>query len=411
MPTQHVFIIGAVWVEPNSSAAGSRMLQIIHLFLAQNWKVSFGTIATKTQNSISLENLGVDEFQLSLNDSSFDVFIKDINPTIVVFDRFMTEEQFGWRVAENCPNALRILDTEDLHCLRKVRQEAYKKNIEFSINSLLQADITKREIASIYRSDLSLIISKAEIELLKNSFQIDEKLLFYLPFLIAKENIKKPQKTFSERIDFVTIGNFLHPPNVAATLTLKKEIWPLISTKLPSAKCHVYGAYPTQQVLQLTDKKQGFFVHGFAESANEVIASAKVLLAPIHFGAGLKGKLLDAMLNGTPSVTTTIGAEGMTSNNNWCGFIEDEAELFAEKAVLLYQDEKLWNTKQNEGFQRIEAEFLKSSFEHNFVSTITSLLQNLKMHRSTNFIGEMLQHHTLKSTKYLSKWIEEKNKN
>ena len=71
----------------------------------------------------------------------------------------MIEEQFGWRVAENCPNAVRILDTEDLHSLRKVRQEAVKKGVDFSINNLLKSEIAKREIAAVLRCDLSLIIS------------------------------------------------------------------------------------------------------------------------------------------------------------------------------------------------------------------------------------------------------------
>jgi hypothetical protein len=65
--------------------------------------------------------------EIALNSSSFDVFVKQLQPSIVLFDRFMIEEQFGWRVAENCPNAVRILDTEDLHCLRLARQKAYKE--------------------------------------------------------------------------------------------------------------------------------------------------------------------------------------------------------------------------------------------------------------------------------------------
>ena len=92
------------------------------------------------------------------------------------------EEQFGWRVAENCPDALRILDTEDLHCLRKTRHEAMKKQIAFTEERLMASEITKREIASIYRCDLSLIISRFEMKLLKETFKIQESLLCHLPF-------------------------------------------------------------------------------------------------------------------------------------------------------------------------------------------------------------------------------------
>ena len=155
---QHVFIIGSVWVEPNSSAAGSRMLQLIQSFLSQDWQVTFGTVSQKNPNSIDLTNYGVTEVSLALNASSFDEYMLNLNPTIVVFDRFIIEEQFGWRVAETCPNALRILDTEDLHCLRKTRHEAIKNEIEFSNDILLNSEISKREIAAIYRCGISLII-------------------------------------------------------------------------------------------------------------------------------------------------------------------------------------------------------------------------------------------------------------
>ena len=159
-----VFIIGSVWVEPKSSAAGSRMLQLIQTFLSQDWSVTFGSVSQKNPNSIDLTKIGVTEVALELNNTSFDEYIKELHPTIVVFDRFITEEQFGWRVAEICPDALRILDTEDLHCLRKTRQESIKKEIEFSNDLLLNSEVAKREIAAIYRCDISLIISTSLLE-------------------------------------------------------------------------------------------------------------------------------------------------------------------------------------------------------------------------------------------------------
>ena len=186
MTNQSVLIIGAIWVEPNSSAAGSRMMQLIEQFLKQNWKITFASSSQKSEKAIDLIPLGVNEVSIELNSSSFDDFIKQLQPTIVMFDRFMVEEQFGWRVAENCSNAIRILDTEDLHFLRRVRHQQYKKGENFTTDALLKSDEAKREIASILRSDMSLIISTFEMELLKSVFKIDENILFYLPFLLNK---------------------------------------------------------------------------------------------------------------------------------------------------------------------------------------------------------------------------------
>ncbi len=410
---KNILIIGAVWVEPHSSAAGSRMLQLINYFLKEKYHVTFATTTQKTSNAIDLTNLGVAEIIIELNATSFDTFITNLNPNIVVFDRFMIEEQFGWRVADHCPNALRILDTEDLHSLRKTRHESIKKATSFSINELLISDIAKREIAAILRCDLSLIISSFEMKLLEETFKIDASLLLHLPFMLKTITTKERNEwlAFEERQDFVTIGNFLHAPNVDAVIQLKKDIWPKIRKEIPKARLHIYGAYPTQQILQMHNENEGFLVKGFAVDANEIIGKAKVVLAPIRFGAGIKGKLTEAMLNGTPSVTTTIGAEGMHDNLAWNGFIENETENFVSKAIELYTDKMVWNNAQKNGVEIINQMYNKEQLERKLFLKLEELKHNFKEHRIQNFLGALLQHQTLRSTKYMSKWIEEKNKN
>jgi O-antigen biosynthesis protein len=109
-----LLIIGFVWPEPKSSAAGSRMMQLIHLFLAEAYDITFASTCSKTDNAFNLETLGITQAEIALNNSSFDTFITELKPDVVLFDRFIIEEQFGWRVAENCPEALRILDTDHL---------------------------------------------------------------------------------------------------------------------------------------------------------------------------------------------------------------------------------------------------------------------------------------------------------
>lgn len=406
-----ILIIGTVWVEPNSSAAGSRMLQLIKLFLKQKAKITFASTAQKNDNAFDLNSLGISTNSIELNSSSFDVYLQKLQPNIVVFDRFMIEEQFGWRVAENCPNALRILDTEDLHFLRKTRHQQLKKGEKFTNEALLKADDTKREIASILRCDLSLIISTYEMELLTSVFKIDEKLLYYLPFLLDKidEHQIKKWKTFEEREHFVFIGNFFHKPNVDAVVTLKKEIWQHIRKQLPKVELHIYGAYANQQINQLHNKKEGFIIKGFAENAKEMVKNAKVVLAPLRFGAGIKGKLTEAMTCGTPSVTTSIGAEGMCGRFPWPGFVEDNFSDFALLAANLYKSKELWKNMQFTGIDIINQIYNKEKLEAPFINQIKEIQQNLEQHRTRNFLGSLIQHQTLQATKFMSKWIESKN--
>src|SRR3989344_1611079 len=256
--SQHILIIGTVWPEPNSSAAGSRILQLIHLFLSKNCRITFASASSDSEHAFDVQTLGIEKVKIELNNKSFDEFVSKLQPSIVIFDRFMIEEQFGWRVAENAPDALRILDTIDLHCLRQARQAA-----------------------------------------------------------------------------------------------LKEEIWSLIRKQLPSAELHIYGAYASQKVTELNNIKEGFLIKGRAEDAIEVVRKAKICLAPLRFGAGIKGKLVEAMQCGTPSVTTDIGAEAMHTNLPWNGFVVNTPEEIADAAVKLYTEENTWKQAQLNGFEII----------------------------------------------------------
>jgi len=410
---QHqLLIIGFVWPEPNSSAAGSRMMQLISCFQSAKYHITFASACAKTDHAFDIKSLGVDQVHIELNHSSFDDFVKELQPDIVLFDRFMTEEQFGWRVAEVCPKALRILDTEDLHCLRKGRERSFKDEQVFN-HSYLFNDVAKREIASIYRSDLSLIISEAEFEILTQVFKISPSILHYLPFLLEPITDEKIQRlpNFENREHFVTIGNFLHPPNYQSALYLKQYIWPLIRKQLPKAELHVYGAYVSEKVKQLHNKKQGFLIKGYAEDVSEMMQHAKVCLAPLQFGAGLKGKLIDAMQNGTPCAMSSIAAEGLFGSLQANGFIADEEVDFVNSAVALYTNEAVWNDTQRNGFNVINTRFQASDFETDLIQLISDIKSILDAHRQENFIGQMFQHHTVQSTKYMSKWIELKNEN
>lgn len=408
---QQLLIIGFVWPEPKSSGAGTRMLQLIELFLKQGWKIAFASAASDSEFMFDVTSLGVEKVSIAINDSAFDDMVRTLNPTIVLFDRFMVEEQFGWRVAEQCPNALRMLDTIDLHSLRIARQKATKEQAEFHLDDLY-SDTAKREIASILRCDISLLISEVEIELLQKHYKIDRSLLYYLPFLVdaIDDNTVQNWLPFEERKVFIFIGNFLHEPNWNAVQYIKESIWPLIRKELPDVSMQIYGAYPSQKVLQLHNAKERFLVLGRAGNAFEVVSKARVVLAPLRFGAGAKGKLIEAMQCGTPSVTTSIGAESMNGDLAWSGIIADNPEAIAKAAMTLYQDQNLWKQAQQNGKVIVNQRYEKSLFENDFLAHILSVQNRLKQHRNANFMGAILLHHTTASTKYMSRWIEAKNK-
>ncbi|WP_420399568.1 glycosyltransferase [Flagellimonas sp.] len=407
-----ILIIGHVWPEPSTTAAGKRMMQLINAFLEFGYDVTFGCVAARTEHSLDLEKMGVKQVALQLNHASFDDFIQDLQPNFVVFDRFMTEEQFGWRVAEFAPESVRILNTEDLHSLRKSREECFKKGEELKEGHWKNHPITLREVSSIYRSDLTLMISSFEMQLLTHEANVPESLLKYLPFMLnaPREEQLACWPNFDQRRDFVCVGNGKHPPNVEAIGTLKKTIWHIIRQRLPKAKLCIYGAYLPQQVLEMHNPKEGFVVKGWVEDLNAVLQSSRVLLAPIQFGAGIKGKLVDAMLNGTPSITTPIGAEGMHGDFPWAGAICTDWKSFAQSAIELYTDTSKWQDAQNQGLEILKNQFPKSKIQSSLKKDLEEVQEHLKQRRSDNLIGRILQQQGLAATKYMGKWIEEKNK-
>lgn len=405
-----LLVIALVWPEPASTAAGVRMMQLLQVFKNQGYKITIASAASKSEYSADMVALGYETAEIKMNDGSFDVFVKELNPDVVLFDRFLTEEQFGWRVAENCPQALRMLDTEDLHSLRHVREQCFKKEIPFTTEAWLADDKTKREIASIYRCDLSLIISSYEMELLTEVLKINKSLLLLLPFMVNEIGNDSAWKTFEQRQDFIFIGGGKHAPNIDAVKCLKSMIWPLVHKQLPQATMHIYGAYLPQQLLEMHNPKEKFLVHGRADNVDVVMQNAKVCLAPLRFGAGIKGKLLSAMQNGTPSVTTTLGAEGMHGILDWNGYIENDHSAFVAAAVRLYTKKEAWQTAKDQAKTLINTLYNKTSLENILANSIEQLQKHIATHRKENFIGSLLQHQTMSATKFMSKWIEEKNK-
>jgi len=405
-----VLAIGYVWPEPNSSAAGSHMMSLLRLFKRQGWSVEFATPAQETEHMIDLSEEGITSQSIQLNCDSFDQYIEELQPDIVMFDRFMMEEQFGWRVEKVCPNAFKLLDTEDLQFLRNARHEAVKKETELT-KAHLYSDLAKREIAAILRCDLSLIISSYEMELLQSEFNVDPKLLHHLPFMVDLNTLPESTKSFEERKHFMTIGNFRHAPNWDAVLQLQK-IWPKIRKQLPDTELHIYGSYPPPKATALHNPKTGFHIKGWAKDAQEVMEQARVCVAPLRFGAGIKGKLLDAMKLQTPNVTSEIGSEGMLPQGElqWPGAVADDIDEFVEAAVALYKDEEKWLKAQSQCHSTLEAHYEQNQLGDTLIERLTALESDLESHRLDNFFGSMLKHHSMASTKYMSQWIAEKNK-
>lgn len=400
----HCLILGKVWPEPDSTAAGRRVWSIIQSLKTAGWDVTFATAARQTEYCLGPSALGVPVGTVQPNQSEFDAWVKALNPEVVLFDRFMVEEQFGWRVEKSCPDALRVLDTSDLHCLREARRLSLKNGQAPDLHN----DVALREIAAIHRSDLTLMIADYEAELLRTEFCIPEEQVAYLPFWAEPGG--SGFRPFETRQNFMMIGSFLHLPNVDAIRWCRQAVWPLIRDQLPQAELHCYGSYGDSYKTELHDPKNGFIYKGRADDAWETLQNYRVNCVPLRYGAGLKGKVFDGLQTGTPTVTTPVGAEGIKGAEDWGCSISDDPRTFATTAVELYTKNEVWTRVQNQGMHIIQKRFSAEKWLLRLPQLIETARSQMETNRKSHFTGRMLRHHRHRSTEYMSRWIESKNR-
>ncbi|WP_236250524.1 glycosyltransferase family 4 protein [Microbulbifer sp. ALW1] len=403
MPEKKALLIAKQWPEPTSTAAGRRTLDLLDLLAEAGYQVEIGCPAQPTPFQAKT---GYAEHQIEVNASSFDDWVRALNPSLVIYDRFMMEEQFGWRVREQCPNAVTVLDTSDFHSLREARHQALKSSQPLN----LFHPIAEREIAAIARCDLTIMISQVEVDLLKQHFCLPDWQLHYLPFLVREIPDAESLPDFAERQHLVMIGGFKHAPNRDATIWLAEEVWPRLHRILPGVECHVYGAYSDHAMHRLSNPASGFRVHGRTEDALATLMRYRLNLAPLRFGAGQKGKILEGWLSGTPTVTTTIGAESMAPDDAWGYLLDDTPEQFAAIVAQLYQNETDWLAVRDAGMCALETGFSYRDHSDAFIQRIEEVAENLDAHRNRNIWGRILRRTEHRAEEFMSRWIEAKNK-
>ncbi|WP_323846215.1 glycosyltransferase family 4 protein [Microbulbifer magnicolonia] len=391
------------WPEPASTAAGRRTLDILDLLAEEGYRVE---IASPAQPTPFQAKTGYGEHHIKVNDASFDRWVQALDPTLVIYDRFMMEEQFGWRVREQCPRAITLLDTSDFHSLREARHQALKSGQPLN----LFHPIAEREVAAMARCDLAVMISQVEVELLKQHFCLPDWQLHYLPFLVRELPDLEALPDFDERRHLVMIGGFKHAPNRDAVAWFAKEVWPQLHALLPDVECHIYGAYSDHAMHRFSDPTTGLRVHGRTEDALATLARYRLNLAPLRFGAGQKGKILDGWLSGTPTVTTPIGAESMAAEESWGYPLSDAPDQFAATTAHLYQDKAAWLNARDAGTRALETGFDYRHHAAAFIERLEAIAANLEVHRNRQIWGRILRRSEHRAEEFMSRWIEAKNK-
>ncbi|VEU36247.1 unnamed protein product [Pseudo-nitzschia multistriata] len=430
------------------------------------------------QNDACIENNGDhcknDKYNYNYFDANTTVDRNTVD--LVVFDRFFMEEAHSFRFRQQFPSAALVLDMQDMHSLRwsrqkivqewdkKERQQKLQNRDPFGclpevLNCLPSMDKADRddharlirELASIHRSDLVLVCSPVELKLLTTVYKVPKQKLCLASFFVAPPpeesdaNINRcyfenylssppPPNTIQPR--FVFCGGFKHEPNADAVRILIDFVWPRVRKQLPEATLHIYGAFCPDHLLQINDRNKsknktsstrGITVYGFEPDLAKIFGANSsrnsILLAPLRFGAGIKGKIIDAWTFGMPVVTTPIGSEGMTmtkreemapnSDPLFGGRIASTLEEFCANAIELATDPVAREEAKTNGRFLLANLFAASQNWECVENRLLEILQKnsdggevLSEQRRGDYTQAMLWHQSLRSTEYFSRWVE-----
>jgi len=220
----------------------------------------------------------------------------------------------------------------DLHFLREQRRAVLKENTKVED---IAVKLKSLELSIARRSDVTLVFSDFEKRVLETE---DSNLnVKVMPWI---QNVNQDRTSFEERKDLMFIGSFRHLPNIDGVLWLVNEILPELKKYLAGIKLFIVGSDPTAEIMALNNND--IIVTGYVSDTTSYFLNSKVFVAPLRFGAGVKGKVIEAMSYGLPVITTSLGAEGLNLEHRENVLIADNADDFVKSIVALYTSEDLW---------------------------------------------------------------------
>ena len=266
----------------------------------------------------------------------------------VLLCRHYIAREFLPLVRLHAPQARVVFDSIDLHYVREQRGADIARDTSLARTA---ARTRALELDVIARSDHTLVVSAAEAGVLAND--APEARVTVLSNL---HEIAGASAAFADRRDLVFVGGFRHPPNVDAMRWFLGEVFPRIHAALPEVRFHCIGGYVPDAIAAFVDAP-GVHIHGHVPDITPYMDGCRVAVAPLRFGAGVKGKVNLSMAHGQPVVATHCAAEGMHLRGGEDVLLADDAQAFSDAVVRLYTDEALWSRLAENGRANVQAHF------------------------------------------------------
>lgn len=349
---RQILVVDTETPRPRHDSASLRMANLMRLLVAEGAHVVFlpADLRDAGEDTAALRQLGVESWHapfagsiaswMRAHGARFDV---------VLLSRHYVAAELIPLVRRFAPQARVVFDTVDLHFLREQRGAAIAGDDALHRSAGKTRD---RELALMQRADTTLVVSPVERDMLAALLPASAR----VEVLSNLHEIAGNGAPFAQRRDLVFVGGFRHPPNADAMLWFGREIFPRIRARLPEVRLHCIGAEPPPQVRALQEIP-GITVHGHVPDLAPYMDGARVAVAPLRFGAGVKGKVNLSMAHGQPVVATPCAVEGMHLVDGHDVLVAEGADAFADAVVRLYGDASLWNRLSTHGRENIRRHF------------------------------------------------------
>lgn len=346
----HVLVIDATTPEPDKDSGSMRMVAMLTILRDLGYGVSFmpENLAWVARYTRELQALGIEVLHhpwvgdiaqwLSEQGSRIDQ---------VLVSRHYVLETLMTAIRKHCRHAAVIFDTVDLHFLREERMAALSGD-ETAARTARRTRQT--ELSLIRRADATLVVSPVEQSLLRELVPDAQ-----IRVLSNIHRIHGRRRGWADRGDLIFVGGFQHPPNLDAAEWLIEEIMPLVQRRIPEARLHIIGSRMPEGLRER--RSDGVIMHGYVADLTPYLEGCRLSVAPLRYGAGVKGKVNQAMAWGLPVVATSCAAEGMYLEDDRDVLLADSSETFAEAIVRAYDDEELWTRLSDGGLANVEKHF------------------------------------------------------
>ncbi|MAU62362.1 MAG: hypothetical protein CMI62_16700 [Parvibaculum sp.] len=341
---------------PDRDAGSHLAASLIHAYMQLGRRVVFTpppNYKSRDYYTRDLQRLGVECLHKPHFGSVAEIaeYVKNVDHVLVfrvnVLGPLYDDIRAAW------PDARIIYNTVDLHHLREARQAEIAQDEALSRKA---AETEEKELSLIRKADCTVVLSETERELLLRSVPEAADSLVVFPYIFEMPERKNPPPLMSARRDIVFLGGYMHMPNIDAAHFLKEKIWPRLRPHLPAdARLLLVGADAGPEIYALSG--DGVEVTGFVADLEPVFDSARVFVAPLRFGAGIKGKVIHALAHGVPSVVSPIAAEGMGLVDERDLLVAEGEGAFCEAVLRLYGDEVLWEELHGNGLSFVERNY------------------------------------------------------